>query len=182
MHHRFLKKPFTFAYIFIDMKKIFTLIISVILTATVFGQDKAAINIYNPKADAKAEIAAAVVKAKAEKKHVFIQVGGNWCVWCIRFHDLVKATPELKNYLNENYETVLLNWSPENKNEEIMRKFNFPGRFGFPVFLILDGDGNLIHTQNSEYLEEGEGHSVKKILAFLKNWNYGALLPENNSY
>ena len=124
--------------------------------------------------------AAILKKAKQEKKHVFIQVGGNWCVWCIRFHDLVNATPDLKNYLNSNYETVLVNWSPENKNEAVLKKLGYPGRFGFPVFLILDGDGKLIHTQNSAYLEEGGGHSVKKVTDFLKNWNYGALLPENN--
>ena len=113
-------------------------------------------------------------------KHVFIQIGGNWCSWCILFHDLVKATPELKDYLDKNYETVLVNYSEENKNEAVLKKLNYPGRFGFPVFLILDGNGKLLHTQNSAYLEEGKGHSVKKVMEFLKNWNYGALLPENN--
>ncbi len=167
------------------MKKIILLFAVALFSATAFAQapaQKEAVHLYNPKANAQADINAAVAKAKKEGKHVFIQVGGNWCIWCIRFHDLVEATPELKTYLNNNYETVLLNWSPENKNEAILKKFNYPGRFGFPVFLILDGDGKLIHTQNSEYLEEGNGHSVKKILAFLKNWNAGALKPENNKY
>ncbi len=131
--------------------------------------------IYNPEANAQADIDAAVAKAKKEKKHVFVQVGGNWCIWCIRFHDLVDATPELKDYLTKNYEVVLLNMSQENKNEVILKKFNNPGRFGYPVFLVLDENGKLIHTQNSAYLEEGNGHSVKKITEFLKNWNYGAL-------
>lgn len=167
------------------MKKIILLFAVALFSATAFAQapaQKEAVHLYNPKANAQADINAAVAKAKKEGKHVFIQVGGNWCIWCIRFHDLVEATPELKTYLNNNYETVLLNWSPENKNEAILKKFNYPGRFGFPVFLILDGNGKLIHTQNSEYLEEGNGHSVKKILAFLKNWNAGALKPENNKY
>ncbi len=164
-------------------RKLLFLLIAMSIGIASYGQDQnESPKIYNPQADAAADIASAVAKAKANKKHVFIQVGGNWCVWCIRFHDLVKATPELKNYLDANYETVLLNWSPENKNAEIMKKYNFPGRFGFPVFLILDGDGKLIHTQNSEYLEEGDGHSIKKVLDFFKNWNYGALQPENNIY
>lgn len=165
------------------MKKIIILFAALLVSAATFAQapaTKEAVHIYNPKANAQADIDAAVAKAKKEGKHVFIQVGGNWCIWCIRFHDLVNATPELKNYLNDNYETVLVNWSPENKNEAVLKKLSYPGRFGFPVFLILDGNGKLIHTQNSEYLEEGNGHSVKKILAFLKNWNAGALKPENN--
>ncbi|RZK56384.1 MAG: thioredoxin family protein [Pedobacter sp.] len=163
------------------MKKLIILFSAILLSTASFAQDKKpAVTIYNPKANAQADIDAAVKKAKQEKKHVFIQIGGNWCVWCIRFHDLVNATPDLKSYLNSNYETVLVNWSPENKNEAVLKKLGYPGRFGFPVFLILDGDGKLIHTQNSAYLEEGGGHSVKKVTDFLKNWNYGALLPENN--
>ena len=169
------------------MKKIILIIVAVFISAVALAQTpapakKEVVNIYNPKANAQADINAAVAKAKKEKKHVFIQVGGNWCVWCIRFHDLVNATPALKDYLEKNYETVLLNWSPENKNEEVLKKLKYPGRFGFPVFLILDGDGKLIHTQNSAYLEEGGGHSVKKVMEFFKNWNYGALQPENNKY
>ncbi len=50
-----------------------------------FAQDqktevkKEEVKLYNPNADAKADIAAAVSKAKKSKKHVFIQAGGNWC-------------------------------------------------------------------------------------------------------
>ncbi len=39
--------------------------------------------IYNPDADAKADIAQAVKQAKAEGKNVLLQIGGNWCPWCI---------------------------------------------------------------------------------------------------
>lgn len=138
---------------------------------------KEAVKIYNPDADAKADIAAAVAKAKKEKKNVFIQVGGNWCPWCIAFHDLVAHTPALKTYLDDRYETVLVNYSKENKNEEIMAGLGYPGRFGYPVFVILNGDGALLHIQNSGYLEEGKGHSVKKVTEFLQGWTYEATDP-----
>jgi thioredoxin-related protein len=135
------------------------------------------VKIYNPSANAQADIDAAVAKAKKANKHVFVQVGGNWCVWCLRFHQLVNDTPELKQYLNNHFETVLVNYSPENKNEEVLKKLKNPGRFGFPVFLILDGNGEVIHIQNSAYLEQGKGHSVKLITDFLKNWTYSAVNP-----
>jgi hypothetical protein len=32
-----------------------------------------------------------------------------------------------------------------------------PQRFGFPVFVIIDGDGNVLHTQDSALLEQGKG-------------------------
>lgn len=164
------------------MKKILILAFALALGNVALAQTatKEAVHIYNPQANAQADIDAAVSKAKKANKHVFIQVGGNWCGWCILFHDLVKATPELKGYLDNNYETVLVNYSPENKNEAVLKKLGYPGRFGFPVFVILDGNGKLLHIENSAYLEEGKGHSVKKVMAFLKNWNYGAVQPENN--
>ncbi|MCX2452797.1 thioredoxin family protein [Pedobacter sp. PLR] len=164
------------------MKKLALLLFAfVTISASTFAQEtKEAVKIYNPAANAQADLDAAIAKAKKEGKHVFVQVGGNWCSWCIAFHKLVDNTPELKKLLNDNYETVLINYSKENKNEAVLAKLQYPGRFGFPVFLILDGDGKLLHTQNSAYLEEGKGHSVKKVTEFLKSWNVAALKPENN--
>ena len=133
--------------------------------------------IYHPEANAAAELDAAIKKAGAEGKHVLIQAGGNWCGWCILFHDLVDANDTLKNYLNQNYEVVLLNYSAENKNEEVFARLDYPQRFGFPVFIILDGKGKRIHTQNSAYLEEGKGHNSKKVLAFFKDWSTAAVNP-----
>lgn len=135
------------------------------------------VNIYNPDADARADINAAVAKAKQQKKHVFVQVGGNWCVWCVYFHNLVDNTPALKTYLDNNFETVLVNYSKGHENEAVLASLGYPQRFGFPVFLILDGNGKVIHTQNSSYLEEGKGHSVKKVTEFLQGWTYKAVDP-----
>ncbi len=158
------------------MKRILLLLTCVMsmLIANAQSENKP-VKIYNVEANAKADLDKAIAKAKKENKNVFVQVGGNWCVWCIRFHDLVDATPELKNYLNEKYETVLVNYSPENKNEETLKRLKNPGRFGFPVFVILNGAGEVIHIQNSAYLEKGSGHDPKLILDFLKNWTVAAV-------
>lgn len=164
------------------MKRLLIVALLAITTATFAQEKKEAVKIYNPGANARADIDAAVAKAKKAGKHVFIQVGGNWCGWCILFHKLVDATPELKNYLATNYETVLVNYSQENKNEAVMASLGFPGRFGFPVFVILDGNGKVIHIQNSAYLEEGKGHDVKKVMDFLKGWTFAAVQPANNKY
>ena len=48
-----------------------------------------------------------------------------------------------------------------------------------PVFVILDKNGNRIHTQNSAYLEEGKGHSPKKVLEFLKHWSPASIDPKS---
>src|SRR5258708_35466349 len=106
--------------------------------------------LYNPAADAKADIANAVKRAAAEHKNVFIQIGGNWCSWCLYFNDLVSKDADLNKYLRANYVVVHVNYSKENMNEKVLAGLGYPQRFGFPVFLILDSKGNRLHTQNSE--------------------------------
>jgi hypothetical protein len=54
-----------------------------------------------------------------------------------------------------------------------MKHLENPGRFGYPVFIIVDGNGKRLHTQDSALLEEGDGYSKKKIFRFLRD---GALL------
>lgn len=137
--------------------------------------------LYNPEADAKLAIATAVKKAEIEGKHVFLQVGGNWCVWCLRFNELVNTNDTLRNYMKENYEVVHINYSKENRNKAVLASLGYPQRFGFPVFVVLDKKGKRIHTQNSAYLEEGKGHSSQKVLEFLKNWSPKALDPSSYS-
>lgn len=131
--------------------------------------------IYHPEADARQQIEKAVAKAKAEQKHVFLQIGGNWCGWCRRFYELSASNDTLLNLLRDNYVVAHINYSPENKNLKVLADLGNPQRFGFPVFVILDANGNRLHTQNTEYLESGKGYSVEKVAGFLRQWSPDAL-------
>lgn len=135
--------------------------------------------IYNPLADAEKDIAAAIRTAKAQHKFVLLQGGGNWCSWCIEFARFCKADPKIDSVINASFVWYHLNWSKENKNQKIFEKYGYPQRFGFPVFIILDENGNRIHTQNSEYLEDGKkSYNREKVQAFLEMWSPRALNPE----
>jgi thioredoxin-related protein len=138
------------------------------------------VEIYNPEADAKTDISAAVKKASKEGKHVFLQIGGNWCPWCVKFHRFVDADPEIKKYVEENFEVVKVNYDQKNKNEAVLADLGFPQRFGFPVFVVLDGKGNRIHTQNSAFLEKDKSYDRELVLQFFKHWSPTAVDP--NSY
>jgi len=130
-----------------------------------------AVKIYNPDADAKKEIASAVAKASAEGKHVFLQISGNWCSWCVRFHKMAVENMKLDSLIKANYEVVKVNYSKENDNHELLATLGYPQRFGFPVFVILDGTGKVLHTQDSGYLEEDKGYSQEKVERLLINWS-----------
>jgi len=108
---------------------------------------------------------------------VFIQIGGNWCVWCARFIDFVGTDKQIDSLVNANYIVYHMNYSKENKNAKLLARYSYPQRFGFPVFLILDGDGKLLHVQNSVYLEEGKTYNRNTVIGFFKDWSPKALEP-----
>ncbi|MCD6111801.1 MAG: hypothetical protein J7J86_00885 [Bacteroidales bacterium] len=57
-------------------------------TLNIQAQKKA--QIFNPKANAKKDINEAVAIAKKQNKNVLLQIGGNWCPWSIKFHNLLR--------------------------------------------------------------------------------------------
>jgi thioredoxin-related protein len=157
------------------MKKLIAIVLFVVSVLTVSAQ----VNIYNPKADAKADIASAVEKASKSGKHIFLQVGGNWCPWCVKFHNFLKADENLTSYVNVNYEVVKVNYDRKDKQNEIWETLGFPQRFGFPVFVILDGKGNRIHTQNSAFLEKDKSYDSEVLMKFFKNWSSTAVSSDS---
>jgi len=56
-----------------------------------------------------------------------------------------------------------------------MKRLDNCGRFGFPVFVVLDEKGKVIHIQDSSFLEEGQGYDREKVLRFFKNWTPKAM-------
>ena len=124
---------------------------------------------YHPEEDGDMRINQLLKQAKKEGKKVLVQIGGNWCVWCLRFNHLVTTTPELQQILNKKYIYYHLNYSPENKNEKAFKKYGNPGeQYGYPAFLILSAKGEVLFTQKSEDLEDGKGYDPKKVKKFLQ--------------
>jgi thioredoxin-related protein len=156
------------------MRAIFSLIFVVMLQIGLKAQSP---SIYNPAANAQAEIAAAVKKAQAENKHVLLQIGGNWCPWCIKLHNLIHSDPQIDSTLKADYVFVLVNYSKENKNLLLLKQLEYPQRFGFPVLVVLNKEGNRIHTQSTALLEKGEGYDKENVISFLNNWSVKAIDP-----
>lgn len=159
------------------MKQIVFFLLGVLIVSSVAAQDVKSFSAYNPLEDANKALKAACKTAKREHNNVLVQVGGNWCIWCARFDAFTKSDPSIDSLLKSSFIVYHLNYSKENKNLKTLAKYSYPQRFGFPVFLVLDGKGNLLHTQNSAYLEEGKGYSKEKIMDFLSNWTVDALNP-----
>ena len=139
--------------------------------------------VYNEEINPIEQIDQAVAKAKAEGKFVVCQVGGNWCPWCLKFADFITNDTAISKVIDENFEYIHVNYNPRKsqgpelveQGKALMKRLDNAGRFGFPVFVILDEEGKIIHIQDSSFLEEGEGYNQEKVLRFFKNWTPSAV-------
>lgn len=156
------------------MKRSLLIILFAFLGSVLFAQGE---KIYDPSANAEEDVSKAIQTAKASGKHVFLQIGGNWCPWCVKFHKFLEADKDLSAFVKERYEVVKVNYDTKNKQEKLLTSLGFPQRFGFPVFVVLDGQGNRIHTQNSAFLEKDKSYDKDKLMRFFKNWSPVALDP-----
>jgi thioredoxin-related protein len=159
------------------MKKLSILFLFMIIALGYGYAQQTKISIYNPQADAKADINAAVKKAASENKHVLLQIGGNWCPWCVKLHKLLHTDATIDSVLKADYVFVMVNYSKENKNLPVLKELGFPQRFGFPVLVVLDKTGKRLNTQDTSLLEAGNGYDADKVLEFLKGWTVSAIDP-----
>ena len=159
------------------MKKVVLSFVAAIITLMANAQTGPK-KVYNEDINPIEQIDAAVMKAQSEGKFVICQVGGNWCPWCLRFADFITNDTTISKVISENFEYIHVNYNPRKsegavKAQEaaaLMKRLDNCGRFGFPVFVVLDESGKVIHTQDSSFLEEGQSYNQEKVLRFFKNW------------
>jgi len=161
------------------MKKssIITAFLAILLTVTVNAQTGLK-KVYNENINPLEQIDQALLKAKTNGKFVVCQVGGNWCPWCLRFADFITNDATISKLIGDNFEYIHVNYNPR-KSEgaekaaqaaALMARLDNCGRFGFPVFVVLDDSGKVLHIQDSSFLEEGKGYNKEKVIRFFKNW------------
>ena len=101
-------------------------------------------------------------------------------------HPLDNAHAErtaVNKVINDNFVYIHVNYNPRKaggeeaakKAAKLMQRLDNPARFGFPVFVVLDANGKVLHTQDSSFLEEEKSYSEKKVLRFFNNWTPSAV-------
>ena len=157
-----------------NMKRLFAAAFIAVLSLTVVhaqGLKK----VYDESINPLEQIDQAVAKAQAEGKFVVCQVGGNWCPWCLRFADFISNDTTISQVIADNFIYIHVNYHPR-KNADtrqalaLMKRLGQPARFGFPVFVVLNEKGQVIHTQDSSFLEEGQSYNKEKVLRFFRCW------------
>ena len=153
-------------------------IIGILLLLTISANAQTALKkVYNEDINPLEQIDKAVFKAKANGKFVVCQVGGNWCSWCLRFADFITNDATISKVIADNFEYIHVNYPKKSEGTEkaqqvaaLMKRLDNCKRFGFPVFVVLDEEGRVLHIQDSSFLEEGKSYNQSKVLRFFRNW------------
>ena len=144
------------------------IVAALLLAVTAAGAAQSLPSQFEPGRDAVADVATAAAQAKAQGKRVLVDVGGEWCSWCHILDRFFAANAEVRSVRDANYVMVKVNWSKENKNEALLSRW--PKIQGYPHLFVLDGDGKLLHSQDTGPLESGRDYDRAKIIVFLKAW------------
>ena len=159
------------------MKKIIFSVLVMVVSVVMNAQSPLK-KVYDESLNPLEQIDKALMEAKADGKFVVCQVGGNWCPWCLRFADFITNDTTISKIVEENFKYIHVNYNPrkslgEEKQvqaEKMLKRLGNPGRFGYPVIVVLDGNGKVIHIQDSSFLEEGKGYNKEKVVRFFNCW------------
>lgn len=121
---------------------------------------------YDPSIDAAKQLEKVIEKTK--DRLILVQVGGDWCKWCVRLNKTIGEDPELLKAMNDAFEWVHVYYGKENKNEAAMQMLGNPTNMGFPIFVLLDDMGNVLRTITTASFEVGDGYDKAKLLHFMK--------------
>ena len=123
---------------------------------------------YDPRRDPDKDLAAAIEEAKQSNKNIFVVVGGEWCNWCHTMDRFFHEHSDLPALRDKNYVLMKVSMNQENPNRAFLSRF--PRIHGYPHIFILDAQGNLIHSQPTNELEDGRSYSMERFRRLLERF------------
>jgi thioredoxin family protein len=127
-------------------------------------------NLYNAKADAKADIAAAVAQAGKSHQRVILVFGGNWCYDC---HVLDQAfhQADVAPLIGKYFQVVHVDIGDDGKkNSDLATQYEVPIDKGVPALAILASDGKPLYSQKKGEWESTRTLDPDEVIAFLNHW------------
>jgi thiol-disulfide isomerase/thioredoxin len=120
---------------------------------------------FDSKANAKADVDAALARAKTAGRLTIIVMGANWC------HDSRAlagwfATPRFAEMLTPSYELVYVDVGYRDRNLEIARRFGIKSIKGTPTVMIIGGDGRLLNKKDSPTWRNAASRTEDEIYSY----------------
>jgi len=100
----------------------------------------------------KGNFKSALVKAKLENKHIFIDFYTSWCAPCLSFTRNVLTNEEVGNHMNRTF--INLKYDAEKgEGVGVSNKYNVNS---YPTLLIIDYNGNVVENVNGNMVPQEE--------------------------
>ena len=145
--------------------RVAAILIGLAMTVSTYAADK----VFDPTRDSAKDLKAAVEQARAEHKNILMDVGGNWCPWCIVLDRTLNEDPELHALLTKNYVLLHVNFSRENENLSFLA--SYPKTTGYPAWYVLSSNGKLLKAEDTSELEQTHkidaGYNKETLNTFL---------------
>lgn len=125
--------------------------------------------IYDPGANARADIHYALAEAQRDHKRVILDFGGNWCGDCLVL-DYYFHQPPNAALLAGNFVLVDIDIGQYDHNLDIARQYGIPLKLGVPALAVLDPSGRLLYSQRNGEFEKMAHMNPAAVTDFLNRW------------
>jgi len=126
-------------------------------------------HLYSAEANPRTDIAAALKKAKAEKKRVILDFGGDWCGDCQVLDIYMRQSPNVE-LLDKHFVVVHVDIGRFDHNVDVAAKYKVPIKKGVPALAVLDANGKLLYSQENKEFENMREMKSGDVTAFLNRW------------
>jgi thioredoxin 1 len=128
--------------------------------------------IYDEKADANQQIAAALAAASQPgrpTRNIALVFGANWCPDCHALDENMHKA-ELASIIEQNFLVVKIDVGRMNKNVDVARKYGVPISRGIPALAVLDAKGKVLYAMDQGQFADARHMSYESIKAFFERW------------
>ncbi len=136
------------------------------LTALLFAAHTVAADApYDEKADARADIRAALASAQQARLPVLVVFGANWCGDC-KMLDTAFKTGASAPLMAKNFKIVKVDVGRFDRNVDIAASYGVPLKSGIPAVAVLAADGRVLYATAGGELADARKMGDAGVLDF----------------
>jgi thiol-disulfide isomerase/thioredoxin len=136
------------------------------------GRPGGPVRLYDPGRNAAADIAAALVQARRDRRQVLVDFGADWCPDCVVLHSLF-GSPEVRPLLQQHYHLVAVDVGEFDHNVAVAARYVDLRRSGIPALVVLAPSGRVRFATNDGSFANARSMTGPQVRAFLARWAAG---------
>ena len=131
-------------------------------------------DIFDPQAAGAGLVSHALAQAGSDHRRVLLLFGANWCPWTRRLHRALSTDAAVLQVLRGHFVLAYVDANTrkdKRRNAAVIAQYGNPLRFGIPVFVVLEWDGAILATQETQSLAAKTDEEVAdRVRGFLAKW------------